>query len=80
MAALPVTVTQTSSSRDFWKWKETQWLPSCECEGVCVCVRRGFNRKPKGTQGVVPDKEALPCNVMEQRMERWQASSSLLGI
>ena len=30
MAALPTTVTQTSSSQDCWKWKETQWLSSCE--------------------------------------------------
>ena len=30
MAALLMTVTQTSSSQDCWKWKETQWLPSFE--------------------------------------------------
>ena len=34
MAALLMTVTQTSSSRDCWKWQETQWLPSCECVSV----------------------------------------------
>ena len=38
-------VTQTSSSRDCWKWKETQWLPSYEDVSVCDVVRISWIKK-----------------------------------